>query len=174
MSPSHGTDSHCQHISPRGQRCRMLRAADHHSLCSYHVRNALSVGPNIESLAADLIGSLKSFSTVESVNQLLGHLVIQLARKRIERRDAVALAYICQLLLNSLTPLKKELRGLDVPADPEAGARAFLVDLRSKMGNLAAARGRYDLDPSPVSPPDPAAQPQSQPERPRDYSSIRT
>jgi hypothetical protein len=174
MSSSYGTDQHCQHISPRGQRCRMLRAADHPSLFRYHVRKALSAGPDTESLAADLISSLKSFSTVESVNQLLGNLVIQLARKCIERRDAIALAYICQLLLNSLTPLRKELRGLDVPADPEAETSAFLVDIRSKMGNLAAARGRYDLDPSPVSPPDHAALPQTQPEPPRDYSSIRT
>ncbi|HLZ52420.1 MAG TPA: hypothetical protein VKP61_16845 [Candidatus Acidoferrum sp.] len=113
-------------------------------------------------------------TSIEPVNQLLGNLVIQFARKRIERRDALALAYICQLLLNNLTPLKKELRGLDVPADPEAEARAFLVDIRSIMGDLAAARGRYDLDPSPVSPPDHAALPQTQPEPPRDYSSIRT
>jgi hypothetical protein len=47
------------------------------------------------------------------VNQLLGNLVKQLARKRIERRDAIAIAYLCQLLLNSLSPVKKELRGED-------------------------------------------------------------
>ncbi len=113
MPAKHHTDQHCQHISPRGQRCRMLRAAGHDSLCPHHLRQASAAQPDTEVLAAELLGSLNDFSTAESVNQLLGNLVKQLARKRIARLDAIAMAYMCQLLLNSLPPLKKELRAED-------------------------------------------------------------
>ncbi|HEY6384783.1 MAG TPA: hypothetical protein VIX91_03785 [Candidatus Acidoferrum sp.] len=91
----------------------MLRAADHDSLCTHHLRQAQSAQPDTEALAAELLGSLNDFSTAAAINQLLGNLVIQLAHKRIVRRDAIAIAYMCQLLLNSLSPLKKELRGDD-------------------------------------------------------------
>jgi hypothetical protein len=90
----------------------MLPAADHDSLCTHHLRQAQTAQPDTEALAAELLGSLNDFSTA-AINQLLGNLVIQLAHKRIERRDAMAIAYMCQLLLNSLSPLKKELRGDD-------------------------------------------------------------
>jgi len=42
------------------------------------------------------------------VNRFLGHLVKQLARKRIARRDAIALAYISQLLLNTFPAMQRE------------------------------------------------------------------
>jgi hypothetical protein len=86
----------------------MLCAADHKSLCSYHLRQAAGAEPDPEAVAAELLGSIEDFSTADSVNLFLGNLLKQLAAKRIERRDAIALAYISQLLLNSLPPLKRE------------------------------------------------------------------
>jgi hypothetical protein len=58
-----------------------------------------------EVLAADLLGEIDDFSTALSVNFFLGNLAKQLARKRIARRDAIALAYISQLLLNAFPAL---------------------------------------------------------------------
>ncbi len=55
------------------------------------------------------IGSIEDFSTADEINLFLGNLVKQFARKRIARQDAVALAYLCQLLLNSLPALRREL-----------------------------------------------------------------
>ena len=139
MSAKHHTDQHCQHISPRGQRCRMLRAADHVSLCTHHLRQVPAAQPDTEALAAELLGSLDDFSTADSVNQLLGNLVKQLARKRIERLDAIALAYICQLLLNSLSPLKKELR-----AEEDEQARINDEKLQAELQAWARRKGRPD------------------------------
>ena len=60
-----------------------------------------------EVLADDLLGDIHDFSTPASVNPFLGNLIKQLACKRIARRDAIALAYISQLLLNSFPALEK-------------------------------------------------------------------
>ena len=48
-------------------------------------------------------------TSAASVNLFLGNVVKQLTRKRIQRRDAIALAYLSQLLLNSLAAMDKEL-----------------------------------------------------------------
>jgi hypothetical protein len=51
---------------------------------------------------------IDSFNTADEVNLFLGNLVRQLARKRIARRDAIALAYISQLILTSQTAMARE------------------------------------------------------------------
>ena len=76
-----------------------------------------------ETLAAELLGDIEDFTTADSVNFFLGNLVKQLARKRIARRDAIALAYLGQLLLNSLPTLWKEI-------EDEQDARAYLMNSR--------------------------------------------
>src|SRR5207249_12223582 len=104
------------------QRCHML-IDNHHpgngtarpTLSAYHADRLRATVPAVdqETLAADLLGDINDFSTAGSVNLFLGNLVKQLARKRIARRDAIALAYISQLLLNSQTAMARE-------AEPEA------------------------------------------------------
>jgi hypothetical protein len=81
------------------------------NFCSEHARQEDNPqqSPDPETLAAELLGDIVNFTSADSVNLFLGNLVKQLARKRIARRDAIALAYLCQLLLNSLTPLWKEI-----------------------------------------------------------------
>jgi len=111
-------DSHCQHISPKGQRCHMLIDQNHQApngarrpaLCAYHAGRLKAAVPVVdpEVLAAELLGDIDSFTTADEVNLFLGNLVKQLARKRIARRDAIALAYISQLLLSSQTALANE------------------------------------------------------------------
>lgn len=137
MSPKHNTtastgiDHHCQHINGRGHRCRMLIDKGHPSLCPYHLAqsNAKGAVPDPEILAAELLGEIVNFTTADAVNLFLGNLVKQLARKRIARRDAIALAYLCQLLLNSLTPLWKEI-------EDEQDAHAYLINSRRQAAAL--------------------------------------
>ena len=119
MSNKQHTESHCQYKNSRGQRCHMLIDKHHRSpsgekrstLCAYHAdrSRASSPAPDPEAIAAELLGSIEDFATADAVNLFLGNLVKQFARKRIARQDAVALAYLCQLLLNSLPALRKEL-----------------------------------------------------------------
>jgi hypothetical protein len=102
------------------------------SLCPYHLAQskAKEAVPDPETLAAELLGEIVNFTTADSVNLFLGNLVKQLARKRIARRDAIALAYLCQLLLNSLTPLRKEM-------EDDLDAHDYLMNSRGQAALLA-------------------------------------
>lgn len=76
--------------------------------CAYHEQRRLQTQSGRETAVAELLGSVSDFSDAASVNRFLGSLVKQVTLKRIPRRDAVTLAYICQLLLNSLGVLNRE------------------------------------------------------------------
>jgi hypothetical protein len=118
MSSEPKTPLHCQHVSPRGRHCHMLldqnqtpsNAKDQPALCSYHASRTKAIHnpPDPETLAAELLGNIRNFSKPDSVNRFLGNLVKQLARKRIARRDAIALAYISQLLLNTFPAMQRQ------------------------------------------------------------------
>jgi hypothetical protein len=108
----------CSHISPAGRRCRLLPAKNHPSLCAHHARKSRRRHqPADEALAAELLHSIDDFTSAASVNLFIGNIVKQLARKRIERRDAIAFAYLSQLLLNSLAAMDKELLN-QMPLEP--------------------------------------------------------
>jgi hypothetical protein len=78
------------------------------TLCAYHSQRRLQTQRGGETAAAELLGCVSDFSDAASVNRFLGNLVKQVTLKRIPRRDAVTLAYICQLLLNSLGAINRE------------------------------------------------------------------
>jgi len=118
MSTKQHTNPECQYKNARGQRCHMLVDANHRpangarrpTLCAYHADRLKAAVPLVdpEVLAAELLDDIDSFTTADEVNLFLGNLVRQLARKRIARRDAIALAYISQLILTSQTAMAKE------------------------------------------------------------------
>jgi hypothetical protein len=153
MSPKLSTsvsttvDSHCQHISPKGNRCHMLIDQNHRSadsaqrptLCAYHAER-LRVGIPVvdpEVLAAELLTDIDSFTTADEVNLFLGNLVRQLARKRIHRRDAIALAYISQLILTSQTAMARE-RADEPDAANEGVFASLIAGLRQRSSELAS------------------------------------
>jgi hypothetical protein len=89
----------------------------------------------IANLATQLLAGTSDLSTPASVNLLLGNLLTQLAHNKISRRNAIAMAYISQLLLNSISVKYKQDRGaqaaqLQVQAQAEAeGARRIVIDM---------------------------------------------
>lgn len=88
----------------------MLPAKNHPSLCAHHARQEhRRRRTDGETQADELLASIPDFTTAASINLFLGNLVRQFARKRIARRDAIAMAYLGQLLLNSLSALNREL-----------------------------------------------------------------
>ena len=132
MSVNHHTDQHCEHISPRGQRCRMLRTSGREPLCAHHLRQAAPSQLHPEALAAELLNSTGDLATPGEVNALLGNVVKLLARRNIDRKDAVAFGYLSQLLLCSLPGMEKEL---------EAERGAFALEEINK--SIAETRARY-------------------------------
>jgi hypothetical protein len=102
--PGEPASQTCEHINGRGHRCRLLPASDS-TRCPHHARRHAASQSTDEAIAADLLAGIDDFASAAPVNLFLGNLLTQLARKRIRRRDAMALAYISQLLLNSLAAL---------------------------------------------------------------------
>jgi hypothetical protein len=98
----------CSHFDTAGRRCHMLVMSAASDLCSYHAQRRLQAQRGSETAASELLACVSDFSDAASVNRFLGNLVKQVTLKRIPRRDAVTLAYICQLLLNSLSAINRE------------------------------------------------------------------
>jgi hypothetical protein len=61
-------------------------------------------------LAADILSSVGNFQSAAAINVVLGKLIIHQLTGRIARREAVSLAYTCQLLLQTLPLVKQELK----------------------------------------------------------------
>src|SRR5882757_5754317 len=98
----------CRYIDRRGHHCRLFSSLPNLELCPHHARQQLKQKQRLnDASAAELLGDLTDFSTPDTVNILLGNLVRQLARKRIQRRDAMAIAYVSQLLLTSHAALDR-------------------------------------------------------------------
>src|SRR6266849_493773 len=107
--PKPNAENRCQAINAHGRQCRSLRGADHPSLCSYHAHEEGQKSKNPDTLALELLGPIHDFRTATSVNHVLGKLLVLLASERVSPRNAAVLAYICQLLLQSLSDVKHEL-----------------------------------------------------------------
>jgi len=101
----------CAHITNSGRRCRLPLTAQHPSLCDKHAKPPAGSQNENDVLADELLESVQDFSSASSVNIFLGNIAVQLARKRIKRADAIALAYISQLMLNSQTAMERERQG---------------------------------------------------------------
>ena len=150
-SVSTAVDSHCQHISPKGNRCHMLIDQNHRpangaqrpTLCAYHANRLRATVPVVdpEVLAAELLDDINSFTTADEVNLFLGNLVRQLARKRIARRDAIALAYISQLILTSQTAMARE-RAAQEEAVEKGEHDRLIAGLRQASRELASRRNQ--------------------------------
>jgi len=153
-SVSTTVDSHCQHISPKGNRCHMLIDQNHRPangaarpiLCAYHAeRLRVGVPPvDPEVLAAELLDDINSFTTADEVNLFLGNLVRQLARKRIARRDAIALAYISQLILTSQTAMARE-RAAEEEAAEKGEHDRLIAGPRQASRELASRRNQQSV-----------------------------
>jgi len=191
MSVKHLTDQHCQHISPRGQRCRMLRASDHDSLCPHHLRQAAAAQPHPEAFAAELLNSTGDLATAGEVNALLGNVVKLLARRNIDRKDAIAFGYLSQLLLCSLPGMEKKLeKERDALALEEvnksiaemqarylakrAAAKAAEASQKSQDNPSTITRDSSCPAPQHVPSNSPTSAKSGSPQPPRDYAGMRT
>jgi len=98
----------CQFFFADGRRCRSPRGEAHPTLCVSHARSEAKAA-QAASLADELAPLSGSFNTASDVNHVLGNLFSLLAQNRIPRRNAVALGYLAQLLLQTLPAVREEL-----------------------------------------------------------------
>ena len=100
------SEDHCRFVSTHNHRCRMFRAWYHDSLCAHHARLQQR---ETEYLAEDLLVGVEDFRSAAAVNHVLGKIFELTARDCIKPRKAALLAYVGQLLLNSLPAVRLEL-----------------------------------------------------------------
>ena len=93
----------------------MFAADRKEGLCPHHLGRLQAERARNDETLAELLGPLEDFSSPASVNLFLGNLLKLMARKRIDRRDALAQAYICQLLLNTFPHMHRELQSAAGP-----------------------------------------------------------
>jgi len=89
----------CRHTSADRRRCRMPASPGHDSLCLPHWQRQKR---DAQAVSAELLGPFRELTTATAVNHALAKLFSLVAQGRIASRDAAVLAYIGQLLLNSL------------------------------------------------------------------------
>ena len=70
-------------------------------LCAFHSRRLLDRQRAGQTTAAEFLASVTDFADAASVNRFLGNFLKLVALRRIPRRDAIVLAYVSQLILNS-------------------------------------------------------------------------
>jgi hypothetical protein len=91
----------CNYQFADGRRCRMLRHKTTAELCLFHHR-ALVQLESAEALGAELLALGGEFNHPIPINFVLGKLFAHVATGRMHRRQASTLAYIAQLLLQTL------------------------------------------------------------------------
>jgi len=91
-----------------GRRCRMLRHRDHPGLCPFHSREERQQLES-ERIGTELAASLTGhYLTASDINHILGKVFTALAQDRISVKKAKALAYLAQLMLQSLSGVGQE------------------------------------------------------------------
>ncbi len=160
-------NTRCQHTtaagtpfvsrSHRGRRCQSPRAEaigdGQPAFCLHHARQhqpqSPASGPTsipnlrdqspTSDVSSDLIGPVQDFRTAASINHALGKLFILLAGNRIAPRQAAVLAYICQLLLQSLSEVKNEVN-VACQYDDVHDELARVLDATSPLRENGASR----------------------------------
>jgi len=99
----------CTHLRADGKRCTDAVYPGHATLCHHHLSQQLRGIPDGNSIAADILSSVGNFQSASAINVALGKLFVHQLTGRISRQDALALAYTCQLLLQTLKMVKSEL-----------------------------------------------------------------
>ena len=101
-------------------------------------KGAVQVGNVAADLTPDLLGPINDFRTNTAINYTLGRLLILKAADQISARDAATMAYICQLLLQSVPGVRKEMRWSHGGGPEDADLRS-VIDATSSLWDDAEA-----------------------------------
>ena len=116
----------CEYRTATGRRCRSKSAPGEALFCDRHAQQefrhaqraaaraaaraarAANHQPPMRNFAAEILGPIKEFQTAASINHVLGRVLVLLAANRMPTRSAATIAYLCQLMLQSLPEVKQE------------------------------------------------------------------
>lgn len=104
------SQARCTFTTSDGRRCTSSIYPGHSSLCHQHLRKQLDGTPPSEDVATDILDSIQNFQSGTAINSALGKIFALLAAGRIPRKKAISMAYVCQLMLQSLKEFRHEIR----------------------------------------------------------------
>lgn len=91
----------CSHLDAAQRRCRMLVSATHPSLCGHHAELERQAAEAAR-LATELTGASLETKSAAEINQVLAQLFSAVSNKKVDVRQASLLAYIAQLMLQTI------------------------------------------------------------------------
>jgi hypothetical protein len=92
-----------------GRRCTNPHSGNATGLCVLHDRRVQKPDDGeVKAVAEKLLANNVELLTKEDVNRITSQLLTLVAQKRISRQDGSLLAYIASVLLQTITPVKKE------------------------------------------------------------------
>lgn len=100
---------------------------------------SLSPDPPVADVSREILGPIRDFRTAAAINHALGKLLILSASNLVAPRQAAVLAYICQLLLQTLGDVKHEVGLTRDPNDVEKELRRVLKATASLHAESDAA-----------------------------------
>ena len=109
FTPPQSPAPRCTYFTLDSRRCTAPVFPGHTELCHQHLRRQLDGLSARDDIATDIITGIQNFQSAATVNAALGRILILLASGRIKRQDAIAMSYICQLMLQSLKGFKQEI-----------------------------------------------------------------
>ena len=129
-------DSRCTQTTAAGRRCKMPRVNSHVTLCGTHLeaqRCRLRSEPAHH--AQDLLDGVTDLRSATSINHVLGNLTALLTDGRIDYRKAAVIAYLCQLLLQTISMARHERWDDDSPPGTLAPHRLPLAGSAPAAGD---------------------------------------
>ncbi len=133
MTSKQPPENRCTHKTAHGRRCTMPTVAPDVALCLPHWQRQ---NGDPQTVSAELLGPFAELTTATAVNHALAKLFSLVAEGRVPSRDGAVLAYIGQLLLNSLAAVRHE-------AELARGHDKWHGDLRRTLRE--AILGRQDM-----------------------------
>jgi hypothetical protein len=98
----------CHYTFSDNRRCRMLRQTNHPTLCPFHARDEQQLLES-HTLGAQIATAYTGdYLTAADINHVLSKVFTALAQNRIPQRNAVTMAYLRQIMLQTLPLVKKE------------------------------------------------------------------
>jgi hypothetical protein len=109
-TPAPDSTPRCAFIFADGRRCRMSKRPDHPSFCPTHAKKFDRLTEE-EKLRAEFVSLSGGLNTVIDINHVLSKIFNAMAQGRISHRTANTLAYLAQLLLQSMPDVRREVNG---------------------------------------------------------------
>jgi hypothetical protein len=146
--PAINPRTRCTHRTSDSRRCQSPRATNHKTLCAQHALQDLQL-QNSKLVTEEIVGPEGDFYSVFAINRSLAKLFAATADNRIPARTATALAYISQLIMQTVHPLRREIVAAVDSPEVDLINRDLFADVRIKLG-LAPHGPREEGDvPSP-------------------------